>query len=146
MEANNMINQKLKSRKLIAFVGMVVLVILNYVFVLGLPVDAVMSLVALTASYILGQGMVDSKQPVLPVENISSALTDIFKTELSKIPATKSLPLDEIANIFKGILATELSKINTFTIAPTAIAPVLPVSDVVTPSVTPVDPQATAQC
>ena len=112
---------KLKSRKLIFFVITFLLVVANYVFLLGLPAQALLYLVLLTASYILGQGYVDGKQqPVreLPVTDITNALSDIVTSQLAKTIEGQTLPLDEIGILFKDILSTELSKVNTFTIAP----------------------------
>ena len=131
--------EKLKSRKLWAFIITVLIILSDYVFTLRIPSEALLYLVGISASYILGQGYVDAKQqPVkeLPVEDITSAIANIFQEELSRTNVGKTLPLDELTMMFKKILATEMSKINAFTVSPaTPITP--PVSDPVSPASTP---------
>ena len=119
-------SEKLKSRKLWAFILTALLVVANFIFTLGIPSADVLYLVGLTASYILGQGFVDTKQqPVkeLPVGDITSALADIVRAELVNTPVGKTLPLDELTAMFQKILATEMSKINAFTVLPVVPAP-----------------------
>jgi len=132
-------SEKLKSRKLWAFIITVLIILSDYVFTLRIPSDALLYLVGIAASYILGQGYVDAKQqPVkeLPVADITSAIANIFQEEISRTNVGKTLPLDELTMMFKKILATEMSKINAFTVSPsTPVAP--PVSDPVPPAGTP---------
>jgi len=105
--------EKLKSRKLWAFVGVAILVLLNTIFKLGMPTEDVLYLVIVAASYILGQGYVDAKQqPVkeFPIEDVSTSLTNIIQTELSKSGLVKNLPMDSILDIVQTLMKQELSK------------------------------------
>ena len=108
-------SNKLKSRKLWAFIGVAIMVLFNSVFKLGLPKEDVLYLVIVSASYILGQGYVDAKQqPVkdFPVDDISQSFTDIIQAELSKINFSKDLPMDSILDIVKTLIKQELGKLN----------------------------------
>ena len=165
-------SDKLKSRKLWAFIATFIVALANFVFSLGMPAQDVLYLVGLTASYILGQGYVDAKQqPVkeLPVADITNSFAAIIQTELAKIPAVKDLPIadimdafkvllsgelakvnvgqtlssDDLMTMFKSVLATEMAKINTFTIAPVvAPQPIAVVAPIVVPEVVPVASEA----
>lgn len=54
---------KLKSRKLWMAVAGAVLVIANEGLGLNLPEDSILALAGILIAYILGQGLVDAKQP-----------------------------------------------------------------------------------
>jgi len=113
--------EKLKSRKLWAFIGTILIILANYIFALKMPMDALMSLVGMSSAYILGQGYVDGKQqPVkeLPIGDITNSFAEIIQTELAKTKTGQSLPLDELMNMFKTILSAELAKKTTFNIVP----------------------------
>ena len=103
-------------KKLGVLVLTLIIVVLNYVLSVNMPLEVIMSLIGLSATYVLGQSSVDGKKATAPVENLAAAMTTIIQTELAKTNTT--LPLDEIMTIFKGILTTELSKINTPTMVP----------------------------
>lgn len=108
-------------KKLGVLVLTLIIVILNYVLSVNIPTEVIMSLIGLSAAYVLGQSSVDGKKAAAPVTELSSAITTLIQTELAKTNTT--LPLDDIMILFKSILTTELSKINTFTLVP--VAPVL---------------------
>lgn len=113
--------EKLKSRKLWAFVGIVLIVLLNFVFKLGMPPEDVLYLVIASSSYILGQGIVDAKQQkvgILPSVDLTNSVTNIIQSEIAKTEFGKNLSIEEILTMFKGIIAQELAKTNTFTISP----------------------------
>jgi len=134
-------SEKLKSRKLWVFISITIVILVNYIFSLKMPTDALISLVGIAASYILGQGYVDGKQqPIkeLPVTDIVNSLSDIVQTELAKTKAGQALPLDEIMPLFKNMLAAEMSKVNILTIAPVvAPAPIPIVEPTIVPEVIP---------
>ena len=137
-------SDKLKSRKLWAFIGIVALVMANFVFKLGMPTEDVLYLVIASASYILGQGYVDAKQQkvdVLPSADLANSVTNIIQAEIAKTGFGKNLPMEEILAMFKTIMSQELSKINTFTISPAVAAAVVDVTDPV-PVIVPVQQQA----
>jgi len=126
--------EKLKSRKLWAFVGIVLIVLLNFVFKLGMPPEDVLYLVIASSSYILGQGFVDAKQQkvgILPSVDLANSVTNIIQAEIAKTGLGKNLPIEEILTMFKGIISQELVKTNTFTINPVVLTPA---------SVAPTDP------
>ncbi len=117
-------SDKLKSRKLWAFIGIVALVLANFIFRLGMPSEDVLYLVIASASYILGQGYVDAKQQkvdVLPSADLANSVTNIIQAEIAKTGFGKNLPMEEILAMFKTILGEELPKINTFTISPAVV-------------------------
>jgi len=119
--------EKLKSRKLWAFIGTVLIVLLNFVFKLGMPSEDVLYLVIASSSYILGQGFVDAKQQkvgILPSVDLANSVTNIIQAEIAKTGFGKNLPIEEILTMFKGIITQELAKINTFTISPVVPTPV----------------------
>ena len=119
--------EKLKSRKLWAFVGTVLIILLNFVFKLGMPPEDVLYLVIASSSYILGQGIVDAKQQkvgILPSVDLANSVTNIIQAEIAKTGFGKNLPIEEILTMFKGIITQELAKINTFTISPVVPTPV----------------------
>jgi len=137
-------SDKLKSRKLWAFIGIVALVMANFVFKLGMPTEDVLYLVIASASYILGQGYVDAKQQkvdVLPSADLANSVTNIIQAEIAKTGFGKNLPMEEILSMFKTIMSQELSKINTFTISPAVAAAAVDVTDPV-PVIVPVQQQA----
>lgn len=110
---------RLTSRKLWVFVASFIAVLVNYIFNLKMPDQALYSLVGITSAYILGQGYVDGKQqPIkeLPVNDIVSALTNIVDSQLVKIPTP--VPLDQINSMFKSMLDEALSKLNVIQLAP----------------------------
>jgi hypothetical protein len=118
--------QKLKSRKLWAFIGTVSIVLLNFVFKLGMPPEDVLYLVIASSSYILGQGFVDAKQQVggiLPSVDLANSVTNIIQAEIAKTGIGKNLPTEEILTMFKEIITQELAKINMFTISPVVSTP-----------------------
>ena len=119
-------SEKLKSRKLWAFVGIVVIVLLNFVLKLGMPPEDVLYLVIASSSYILGQGYVDAKQQkvgILPSVDLADSVTNIIKSEIAKTGFGKNLPMEELLTMFKGIIAQELAKINTSSISPVVPTP-----------------------
>jgi len=106
---------KVKSRKLWAFVGVAILVLVNSIAKLGMPTEDVLYLSIVTASYILGQGYVDAKQqPVkeFPIEDIAQSFTSIIQAELSKTSFGKEIPIDSILDIVKTLVKQELGKLN----------------------------------
>ncbi|SHH15323.1 hypothetical protein [Desulfosporosinus lacus] len=108
-------SDKLKSRKLWAFVAATILVLINSIAKLGMPTEDVLYLVIVSASYILGQGYVDARQqPVkgFPIEDIAQSFTNIIQTELSKTPFGKNLPIESILDIVKTLVKLELGKLN----------------------------------
>jgi len=120
------VSEKLKSRKLWAFVGIVLIVLLNFVFKLGMPPEDVLYLVIASSSYILGQGFVDAKQQkvgILPSVDLANSVTNIIQAEIAKTGFGKNLPMEEILTMFKAIITQELAKINTFTISPVIPTP-----------------------
>jgi len=120
-------SDRLKSRKLWALIGLVLLVIGNYVFTLGMPPSDVLYLVILGASYILGQGFVDAnQQPVkdFPVDAVSQSVTNIIQSELSKTGFGKNLPMEDILDMLKNLMHQELGKLS-FTVT-TPVSPVIP--------------------
>jgi len=133
-------SDKLKSRKLWAFIGIVALVMANFVFKLGMPTEDVLYLVMASASYILGQGYVDAKQQkvdVLPSADFANSVTNIIQAEIAKTGFGKNLPMEEILAMFQGIMSQELSKVNTFTISPavvTTVPEVTPIAQEVAPA------------
>lgn len=73
---------KLKSRKLWAFVGVTILVLVNSIFQLGISTDDVLYLAFVSASYILGQGYVDAKRQLVkdfPIGDIAQASLILFR-------------------------------------------------------------------
>jgi len=130
-------NNKFKSRKLWAFIVTALVIVANYAFTLNIPVQALLYLVGLTASYILGQGYVDAKQqPVkeLPIADITNALGSIVEDVFARTPIGKELPLDELTILFKSVLSAELAKMSIITL----VQPVAPVDPVVSPPGDPV--------
>ena len=122
-------SEKLKSRKLWAFIATFVMAIANFVFGLGMPAQDVLYLVGLTASYLLGQGYVDAKQnpvSVLPSADLANSVTSIIQAEIAKTGFGKNLPMEDILAMFKTIMSQELSKMNTFTISPTVVTAPIP--------------------
>lgn len=106
--------EKLKSRKLWAFVGVALLVLLNALFKLEMPKEDVLYLVIVSASYILGQGYVDAKQqPVkeFPIEDFTQSLTNIIQKELSKISLMETVPVESILDIVKTLVTQEIGKL-----------------------------------
>lgn len=106
---------KLKSRKLWAFVSVAIMVLVNSIFKLGMPTEDVLYLVIVSASYILGQGYVDAKQqPVkeFPIGDIAQSFTNIIQAELSKTNFGKEIPIDSILDIVKTLVNQELGKLN----------------------------------
>ena len=139
-------SDKLKSRKLWAFIATFVIALANFVFGLGMPAQDVLYLVGLTASYLLGQGYVDAKQQkvdVLPSADLANSLTNIIQAEIAKTGFGKNLPMEEIFDMFRGIMKQELSSVNTFTISPAVVTPVpdaVPTTPEVASEPSPVDP------
>lgn len=136
-------SDKLKSRKLWAFIGIVALVLVNFIFKLGMPEQDVLYLVIATASYILGQGYVDAKQQkvsVLPSEDLANSVTNIIQAEIAKTGFGKNLPMEQIFTMVRGIMKQELSNVNTFTLSPVVATPVPEVSPVAPDPVPVVDP------
>jgi len=89
---------KLNSRKLWVFIGLVALVVGNYVFGIGMPRDDLLYLIVLGASYILGQGFVDAKQqPVkdFPLDDVAT----IIQAELDKLGYGKNIPMETIIKL-----------------------------------------------
>ena len=106
---------KLKSRKLWAFVGVAILVLVNSIAKLGMPTEDVLYLVIVSASYILGQGYFDAKQQPIkgfPIEDIAQSFTNIVQTELSKTRFGDSLPIDPILDVVKTLIKQELGKLS----------------------------------
>lgn len=90
---------KLNSRKLLVFIGLVLLVVSNYFVGFGLPSEDVLYLTILGVSYILGQGFVDAKkQPTneFPVEGFTNSVTTIIQAELGKLDFGKNIPMEKI--------------------------------------------------
>jgi len=115
MKEGLIMSDKLKSRKLWAFIVVAILVLFNSIFKLGMPTEDVLYLVIVSASYILGQGYVDAKQqPVkeFPTDDISQSFTNIIQAELSKLNFSKDLPMDSILDIVKALIKQELGKLN----------------------------------
>jgi len=107
--------EQLKSRKLWAFIGIVVLVLSNYIFKLGMPNDSVMYLVILAASYILGQGYVDAqKQPTtnFPVDDFTNSVTNIIQSEIAKTGFGKNLPMESIIEMVRVVMKQEIGKLS----------------------------------
>jgi len=107
--------EKLKSRKLWAFIGVAIMVLLNSILKLGMSTEDVLYLVIVSASYILGQGYVDAKQQLvkdLPIDGITQSLTNIIQTELSKTSLVKDLPVDSVLDLVKTLIKQELGKLN----------------------------------
>lgn len=108
-------SDKLKSRKLWAFVGMAILVLLNTIFKLDMPKEDVLYLVIVSASYILGQGYVDAKQqPVkeFPIEDFTQSLTNIIQKDLSEISLGKTVPVESILDMVKTLVTQEIRKLS----------------------------------
>lgn len=126
--------EKIKSRKLWVLIGLVLLVLGNYIFNLGMPPSDVLYLVILGASYILGQGFVDAKQqPVqkFPVDDVSQSVGNIIQAELSKLDFSKNVPMEKIIEGLTPIMKQVLGNL-TFTLnnnAPVAEADPQPVAD-----------------
>ncbi|KJR48382.1 hypothetical protein UF75_1180 [Desulfosporosinus sp. I2] len=107
---------KLKSRKLWAFVSAAILVMVNSIAKLGMPTEDVLYLVIVSASYILGQGYVDAKQQPIkefPIEDITQSFTHIIQAELAKSDIAKDLPMDSILDIVRTLIKQELGKLST---------------------------------
>ena len=103
-------SEKLKSRKLWAFIGIIVLVLANFIFKLAMPSEDVLYLVIAVSSYILGQGYVDAKQQkvdVFPSADLANSFTNIIQAELAKTGFGKNLPMEDILTFLK-----ELGKLN----------------------------------
>lgn len=130
-------SDKLKSRKLWVFIALVLLVVGNYLFGLGMPPADVLYLVILGASYILGQGYVDAKQqPVkeFPVNDVTQSFTSIMQAELGKIDFGQNFPLEKILEALTPIMKQKLGKL-TFTLDTPAPAAPTPSLDVQTQTV-----------
>jgi len=54
--------EKIKSRKFLITVGIGLLTACNDAFALGLSADTIMQIVAMAATYVVGQGYVDGKE------------------------------------------------------------------------------------
>lgn len=127
-------SDKLKSRKLWALIGIVALVIMNYIFGLGMPPADVLYLVILGASYILGQGFVDAKQqPVqkFPTDDFIQSVTNIIQAELSKLDFAKNVPMEKIIDALTPIFKQELQNLSFTLDTPkiTVATPSEPVND-----------------
>jgi len=141
-----MLKSKLLSRKLGAFLLVVVIVIANYAFNLNMPNSDLMALVASAVGYILGQGYVDAKTQ--PIGDIATAITDVVQSQVIKLPIANTLPMDELHVMFEKVLEDKLSKVNVLTLVtpgpvvapddiPPAVTIIPPVSDPVLPAGTP---------
>jgi len=124
-------SEKLKSRKLWAFILTALLVVANFIFTLGIPSADVLYLVGLTASYILGQGFVDAKQQkvaTFPVEDFTNSVSSIIQAEIEKTGFGKNLPMESIIDLIKTIMKQEIGKLSV-TLVPDPVVPaVTPVS------------------
>ncbi|MHB1651376.1 MAG: hypothetical protein ACYCVD_02730 [Desulfitobacteriaceae bacterium] len=122
---------KLISRKLWVLIGIVALIVANYVFGLGMPPQDVLYLVIIGASYILGQGYVDAKQqPVkdFPVADITQSFMNIIQAELSKTGFGKNLPMEDILDMLKTLMRQEFGKLSFTVTTPADQEPVQPVA------------------
>jgi uncharacterized membrane protein len=93
---------KLKSRKLLVFVGLVLLIVSNYLFQLGMPASDVLSLVILGGSYILGQGFVDAKRQSVqefPTDDVAQSVVNIIQAELKKLGYGNNISMEHIIKL-----------------------------------------------
>jgi hypothetical protein len=111
-------SDKLKSRKLWVLIVLVVLVVCNYRFGLGMPPGDVFYLVILGASYILGQGYVDAKQqpvPEFPTNDVIQSVSNIIQAEVGKLDLKKDIPIEKFIEALTPILKEEFQKLNSTT-------------------------------
>jgi hypothetical protein len=99
----------MKSRKLWVFIGLVLLVVSDYFFGLGIPTSDVLYLIILGASYILGQGYVDAKRQSVSEFPLYDVMT-IIQAELKKLDYSNNFPMEKILNAISAIIKTNTSR------------------------------------
>ena len=125
------IPEKLKSRKLWAFIATALLVVFNALFNLGMPPSDVLYLVIASASYILGQGYVDAKQqPVkeFPVDNVTNSVSNIIQAELAKIDFGNNVPLEKIIEGLMPVMEQALGNLSLTIGSPATSVKAIPAS------------------
>jgi len=87
---------------------------LNYIFALNMPAQALMYLVVASGTYMISQGYVDAKQTnvtTFPVDDVTNAVSDIIQSQMQKTGFGNNLPMETIVELVKTVLKQELSKL-----------------------------------